>query len=97
MAAENAENPIKPRLVITSPKSSNKPLSQAITPAFRLFYIQIKPYSSKWRFFAGVDSFWVVQSNKSVLRTINKVYSRNAAKSINTFDFSAWYTSFASL
>ena len=37
-------------------------------------------------------SFWVVQSNKPVLQTINKLNSRKAAKSINTFDLSTLYT-----
>ena len=35
------KSPIKARFIIASPKSSIKPLSQAITSAFRLFYRQI--------------------------------------------------------
>ena len=47
---------------------------------------------NKCRFLTGVNSFWVVQSNKPVLQTINKLNSRKAAKSINTFDLSTLYT-----
>ena len=36
--------------------------------------------------------FWVVQSNKPVLKTINKLNSRNVAKFINMFDFSTLHT-----
>ena len=38
------------------------------------------------------NSFWVVQSNKPVLKAINKLNKRNKAKSITTFDFSMLYT-----
>ena len=38
-------------------------------------------------FFAGVNAIWVVQTNKRVLKTINKFNSRNTAKSINTLTF----------
>ena len=74
---------VKPRFIITSPKSSIKLLSQALTSAFTHFYRQIGSYNDKYRFFVGVNSFWVVQSNKKpVLKTINKLNSRNAAKSM---------------
>ena len=86
------KNPIKARFIIASPKSSIKPLSQAITSAFRLFYKQIESYNDKCRFFTGVNTFWVVQNNKPVTDAVNKLNKRNKAKSISTFDFSTLYT-----
>ena len=79
--------PNKPRFIMASVKSSIKPLSQAITSAFRIFYRRIESYNNKYRFFAGVNAIWVVQTNKRVLKTINKFNSRNTAKSINTLTF----------
>ena len=86
------KNPIKARFIVASPRCSIKPLSQAITSAFRLFYKQIEAYNHKSRFFTGVNSFWVVQSNKPVFTAINKLNKRNKAISISTFDFSTLYT-----
>ena len=65
------------RFVIASSKSSIKTLPQAITSALRPSYRQIEPYNNKCRFFPGVESFWVIQSNKQVLRTTNKLNSRD--------------------
>ena len=86
------KTPIKPRFIIASPKSSIKPLSQAVTSAFRLFYKQIETYNTKSRFFTGVNTFWVVQNNKPVLDTIKSLNKRKKARSISTFDFSTLYT-----
>ena len=86
------KNPIKARFIVASPKCSIKPLAKAITSAFRIFYKQIQSYNRKSRFFTGVNSFWVVQSNKPVFEAINRLNKRNKAKSITTFDFSTLYT-----
>ena len=63
------KSPIKPRFIIVSPKSSIRPLSQAIASAFRFFYRQIEPQNNKCRFCTGVSTVWVAQSNKTVLKT----------------------------
>ena len=86
------KNPIKARFIIGSSKSSIKPLSKAITSAFRLFYRQIENYNDKLRFYTGVNTFWVVQNNKPVIDAMKKLNARNKAKSISTFDFSTLYT-----
>ena len=62
-----------------------------ITSAFGDFYWQIEFYNNKGRFLTGVNSFWVLQINKPVLKTFNKLKSKNTAKSINTFEFSTLY------
>ena len=67
------KNPIKARFIIASPKSSIKPLARTITSVFRLFFRQIQTYNHKCRFLTGVNSFWVVQNNKSVIDAMNGV------------------------
>ena len=86
------KTPIRPRFIIASPKSSIRLLSQTIISAFRHFYRQLEPNNNKCGFFTGVNSFWVVQSNKPVLKAINNLNSMNAAKPINTSDFSTLHT-----
>ena len=71
------------RFVIASSKSVIKTLPQAITSALRPFYRQIEPYNNKCRFFPGVESFSVIQSNKQVLRTTNKLNSRDVVYILN--------------
>ena len=37
--------------------------------------------------FTGINSFWIVENNKPVMKKFIKLNSRNAANSINTFEF----------
>ena len=58
------KNPVKATFIIESPKSSINPLARTITSVFCLFFRQIQTYNDKYRFFTGVNTFWVVQNNK---------------------------------
>ena len=84
--------PIKFRFIIAAPNCSVKPLSQAVTKIFKLFYRQIETYNAKSQFYSSVKTFWVIQNNENVIKSINKLNTRNNAKSISTFDFSTLYT-----
>ena len=86
------KNPIKFRFIIAAPNCSVKPLSQAVTTIFRLFYRQIETYNAKSKFYSSVKTFWVIQNNEDVIKSINKLNTRNNANSISTFDFSTLYT-----
>ena len=86
------KTPSKSRFIVAAPKCSIKPLSKAITSVFKLFYKQIEAYNKKSRFFTGVNTFWVVQSNKQITDVIKNLNKKSFAKSINTFDFSTLYT-----
>ena len=55
------KTPIKPKFIITSPRSSVKPLSQVL----EVFQTN-RVYNNKWRFFSRVNRFCAVQSNKPV-------------------------------
>ena len=86
------KNPIKFRFIIAAPDCSIKPLSKAVAAVFRLLQSQIESYSLKSKFFSGVNTFWVIQNNRSITQSIKRLNSRNRAHSIYTFDFSTLYT-----
>ena len=86
------KNPIKFRFIIAAPNCSVKPLSQAVTNIFKLFYRQIETYNAKSQFYSSVKTFWVIQNNENVIKSLNKLNTRNNANSISTFDFSTLYT-----
>ena len=86
------KNPSKSRFIVAAPKCSIKPLSKAITSAFKLFYRQIESYNNKCRFFSGINTFWVIQNSRQVTEAIKKINKRGYARSVNTFDFSTLYT-----
>ena len=80
------------RLIIAAPNCSIKPLSKAITKIFKLFYRQIENYNDKSHFYSYIKTFWVIQNNENVIKSINNINRRNSAKTISTFDFSTLYT-----
>ena len=86
------KNPIKFRFIIAAPNCSVKPLSKAVTKFFKLFYRQIEKYNEKSQFYSSAKTFWVIQNNENVFESISKLNSRNAAKTMSTFDFSTLYT-----
>ena len=86
------KNPIKFRFIIAAPDCSIKPLSKAITKIFRLFYRQVETYNAKSLFYSQVKTFWVIQNNEHVIKSIEKLNKRNSVRSMSTFDFSTLYT-----
>ena len=86
------KNPVKFRFIIAASNCSIKPLSKAITKIFKLFYKQIETYNTKSQFYNSIKTFWVIQNNENVIKSIEKLNCRNSAKSIKTFDFSTLYT-----
>ena len=57
-----------------------------------MFFRQIQTYNDKCRFFTGVNTFWVVQNNKSVIDAMNGLNKRRKATSVSAFEFSTLYT-----
>lgn len=57
------KNPVRSRFIIASPKYTLKPLSK-------------EKYYSKNRIWSGVEKSWIVQNNKPVIDSINKLNSR---------------------
>ena len=86
------KTPVGFRFIIASPKCSLKPLAKDITALFKLFYKKVERYHCKGRVWSGIKKFWVIQNNKPVTTSIEKLNKRNSAKSLSTFDFSTLYT-----
>ena len=57
-----------------------------------MFFRQIQTYNEKCRFFAGVNTFWVVQKNKPVIDAMNGLNKQKKETSVLTFDFSTLHT-----
>jgi hypothetical protein len=86
------KNPIASRAIIASKTSSLKPLLKDLTCIFKLFQKQVESFNDKNRVWTGVSGFWVIQNSKPLIDRIDKINSRNKAKSIMTFDFTTLYT-----
>ena len=69
-----------------------KKLLKAVTALLESIYDQIENGYVKTQSNSVVKALWLVQSNQSVIDTINKLNSRNKAISISIFDFSTLYT-----
>ena len=54
--------------------------------------MKIENYDFKTQYYSSVKVFWPVQSNQSVIDTMNKLNSRSKTISISTFDFSTPYS-----
>ena len=86
------KSPIGFRFIVAGVKCTVKLLSKHITSIFKLFYQQIESYNKKCRFFSGINTFWVIQNNAPVIKSIKRINKRKGAQSISTFDFSTLYT-----
>ena len=86
------KSPIGSRFIIASKECTTKKLSKLVTAAFKLVYKSIESYHKKVEFFSGIHSFWVIQNNLPVIKSLDKINKINAAKTVSTFDFSTLYT-----
>ena len=86
------KTPTKARFIIASKKCSLKKLSKDLTSIFKLTYDQIERYNLKASTFSGIKTFWVIQNSSPVLSALEKINSKNNAKTISSFDFSTLYT-----
>ena len=75
----------KTGFIIASLKFSVKVSTRIITSIFPLTFRQIQAYADQWRFFTGVNTFWIVQNNKIVINAINKLNNREKESSLLTF------------
>ena len=84
--------PSKSRFIVAAKFCSLKKLAQAVTEILKMFYRQIENYNRKSHFFSHLKSFWVIKNNDPVVKSLQKLNSRNNAKTIATYDFSTLYT-----
>ena len=43
-------------------------------------------YHNKSKFYSGVDSFWLIQSNTPVIDTLDKLINLKSAMSVSAYD-----------
>ena len=79
------KNPLGSRFTIASQKCTLKPLLEDIT--VRIFHKRIEKQYSKNRIWSGVKRFWVIQNNKLVIDSINKLNSHKKVKQVSTLIF----------
>ena len=64
------------RFIIASKNCSTKPLSKAVSSAFKLIFNQVERFHTKAKFFSNYNKFWVLQnadpSSPSLITSIGK-------------------------
>ena len=86
------KTPVGFRFIVASKDSSTKPIANTISNTFKLLFNTINKFHKKSLFYAHTNFFWVVQNSFPVIDKLNKINSKQNAKSISTFDFSTLYT-----
>ena len=86
------KSPSGHRFIIASKNCSTKPLSKAVSSAFKLIFNQVERFHTKAKFFSNYNKFWVLQNADPVISILDKINKKKRAKSIATYDFSTLYT-----
>ena len=86
------KNPTSCRFIVASSKCSTKPLSKGVSKIFKLIFNQVQSFHDKSTFYANYKKFWVVENSTPVINKLERINSKNNAKSISTYDFSTLYT-----
>ena len=86
------KNPSGCRFIIASKNCSTKPLSKAVSSAFKLIFNQVERFHTKAKFFSNYNKFWVLQNADPVISILDNINRKKRAKSIATYDFSTLYT-----
>ena len=80
------------RFIIASKHCSTKPLSKAVSSAFKLIFHQVERFHTKAKFLNNYNKFWVLQNADPIISILNNINRKKRAKSIATYDFSTLYT-----
>ena len=80
------------RFIIASKHCSTKPLSKAVSNAFKLVFRQVENFHKNAKFLSNYNKFWVLQNCNPILSTLKSINKKKNAKSISTYDFSTLYT-----
>ena len=57
-----------------------------------MIFDTVESFHNKSLFYSRLNRFWVAQNSFPVTEKLDKIYNKNNAKSISTFDFSTLYT-----
>jgi hypothetical protein len=86
------KTPVDFRTIISSKKSCTKPISKIVGNCLSLVQHNLKKYCEVIFNNTGINGFWIIDRNDSILDALENLSNDNAAKSINTFDFGQMYT-----
>ena len=86
------KTPSKARFIVAASKCTTKELAKDMTSVLKLFYRQIENYHAVAHKMSHIKHFWIVKNKDPVIDSLNRLSSKNRAKSIATYDFSTLYT-----
>ena len=86
------KSPSGSRFIIASKHCSTKPISKAVSSAFKLIFKQVESFHQKAKFLSNYNKFWVLQNSDPVISILQTINKKRGAKSIATYDFSTLYT-----
>ena len=87
------KTPYGSRFIAASNICSTKPLSRLLTRCLTTTLIHYKEYYTGIYRNTGVNCFWVISNAQSVLQSMCTLNDTSAARCLDTFDFSTFYTS----
>jgi len=86
------KNPIKFRTIISSKYCATKPISSIVQICLKTIEHYRKQYCRKLENITGINTFWVIDNNSFIIKTMEKLNAKKHAKSIATYDFAKMYT-----
>jgi hypothetical protein len=86
------KTPIKFRTIISSSKAFTKIASEKVAMCLKLITKRMMNYCSTIRTCTSINAFWIINNNKPIIDTMEKLSKQNKAVSISTFDFTTLYT-----
>ena len=86
------KNPIKFRPIIASSFSTTQSISKQLSNILKLITTKMEKYCNTIEKSTKLNSFWIIDNNKKILNTINRLSKCKKLKNISTFDFSTLYT-----
>jgi hypothetical protein len=86
------KQPVDFRTIISSKKSCTKPISKIVGNCLSLIQYNLKRYCETIFKNTGINLYYIIDNNSSILDTLESISTDHAAKSINTFDFGQMYT-----
>ena len=83
---------VKFRFIIGSRTAVIKPAAKTLVQILKLVMMTHRKYCDKIKFYTGIERNWIVQNNDKILKDMEKINNRNAARNIKMMDFSTLYT-----
>ena len=86
------KTPIKSRTIISSKFCITKPISKTVQLCLSAIQKSRMIYCNNFKNMTGINTFWIIESNRPILDTISQINKEQKAKSITTYDFANMYT-----